>query len=39
MRRLWPWPEDALYERLTASLLPVAKSKRTRRGGEGKIRP
>jgi hypothetical protein len=29
----------ALYEKLTAPLLPVAKSKRTRRGGEGKIRP
>jgi hypothetical protein len=29
----------ALYEKLTVPLLPVAKSKRTRRGGEGKIRP
>lgn len=29
----------ALYEKLTAPLLPVAKSNRTRRGGEGKIRP
>ena len=29
----------ALYEKLTAPLLPVAKSKCTRRGGEGKIRP
>jgi hypothetical protein len=29
----------ALYEKLTAPLLPAAKSKRARRAGEGKFMP